>query len=247
MDPKDTIRKLSEMTDEAEFERLATAVLRESTPEYSSLLHPGVNPAGKTVKSPVDGINFVPGAQPPHMITAHHTTAARGDLPKKWLHDPATVKTGLGAQPTMPAGDIVKTAALLDEERKRLPPLRGTLALSTNQEPSQELVRDAHACGAARGLSIDIWSVSQLAHFLDNNPSGQLLRQHYLGIDQQRLSKELLAKLSRDSLEAHRPNAEPNAWVWRKLDRVIGEAELRDLLFVIATLPAMAERRGFAR
>ena len=29
MDPKDTIRKLSEMTDEAEFERLATAILRE--------------------------------------------------------------------------------------------------------------------------------------------------------------------------------------------------------------------------
>jgi hypothetical protein len=139
-----------------------------------------VNPAGKTVKSPVDGMNFVPGAQPPHMITAHHTTAARSDLPKKWLHDPATVKPRPGAQPTMPAGDIIKTAALLDEERKRLPSLRGTLALTTNQEPSQDLVRDAHACGAARGLSIDIWSVSRLAHFLENNPSGQWLRQQPL-------------------------------------------------------------------
>ena len=234
MDPKDTIRKLSEITDEAVFERLATAILRESTPEYSSLLHPGVNPAGKTIKSPVDGINFVPGAEPPHMITAHHTTTARGDLERKWLHDPAMVKARPGAQPTMPSGDIIKTAALLAEERKRVPLLRGTLALTTNQEPSEELVRDAHACGVARGLQIDIWSVSRLAHFLDNNPSGQWLRDQYLGIDQQQLSKELLAKLSRDSLEAHRPNAEPNAWVSRKLDRVIGEAEHRDVLFVIA-------------
>jgi len=234
MAPKDTIRKLSEMTDEAEFERLATAILREAEPQYASLLHPGVNPAGKTVKSPVDGISFVPGAEPPHMMMAHHTTAARGDLQKKWLHDPATVKTRPGVQPTTPHGDILKTAALLEEERKRIPLIRGTLALTTNQEPSQELVRDAHACGTARGLQIDIWSVSRLAHFLDNNPTGQWLRQQYLGIDQQRLSKELLAELSRDSLEAHRPNAEPNAWVSRKLDRVIGEAQHRDVLFVIA-------------
>ena len=234
MDPKDTIRKLSEMTDEAEFERLATAVLREAVPEYSSLLHPGVNPAGKTVKSPVDGIGFVPGTDPPHMITAHHTTAARGSLQRKWLHDPATVKINPGAQPTTPPGDIVKTATLLDEERKRIALLRGTLALTTNQEPSEELVREAHAYGAARGLDIDIWSVSRLAHFLDNNPTGQWLRQQYLGIDQQRLSKELLGKLSRDSLDVHRPDAEPNAWVSRKLDRVIAEAEHRDVLFVIA-------------
>jgi hypothetical protein len=86
-----TIRKLSEMTDEAAFERLATAILRESRPEYGSLLHPGVNSAGKTVKAPVDGIGFVLGAKPSHMVAAHHTICARDGLRKKWLHDPATV------------------------------------------------------------------------------------------------------------------------------------------------------------
>jgi hypothetical protein len=35
-DPKDTIRKLSEMTDEAEFEHLATAIRREATPNILS-------------------------------------------------------------------------------------------------------------------------------------------------------------------------------------------------------------------
>jgi hypothetical protein len=61
MQAKDTIRKLADMADAAAFERLATAILREAKPEYASLLHPGVNPAGKTVKSPVDGIAFMPG------------------------------------------------------------------------------------------------------------------------------------------------------------------------------------------
>jgi hypothetical protein len=54
-----TIGKLAEMTDQAAFERLATAILLEAEPQYASLLHPGVNEEGKTVKSPVDGIGFV--------------------------------------------------------------------------------------------------------------------------------------------------------------------------------------------
>jgi hypothetical protein len=234
MEPGDTIRTLSEMTDEAKFERLATAVLREAVPEYASLLHPGVNQAGKTIKSPVDGISFVPGAQPPHMITAHHTTAARNSLQKKWLHDPATVKPRRRRKPTMPPGDIIKAVALFDEETKRMPGLRCTLALTTNREPSGELVREAHAYAAARALQIDIWSVSRLAHFLDNNSSGQWLRQQHLGIHQQKISGELLAKLSRDSLDAHRPSGDLSAWVARKLDRVIADAEHQDVLFVLA-------------
>jgi ParB family transcriptional regulator, chromosome partitioning protein len=47
---------------EMNLDQLATAILREAKPEYASLLHPGLNPAGKTVKSPVDGISFVPAA-----------------------------------------------------------------------------------------------------------------------------------------------------------------------------------------
>jgi hypothetical protein len=72
-----TISKLAEITDQAAFERLATAVLREAEPEYASLLHPGVNVNGKTVKAPVDGIGFVASANPPHMIAVHHDIPAR--------------------------------------------------------------------------------------------------------------------------------------------------------------------------
>jgi hypothetical protein len=168
-----TIRKLSEMTDEAAFERLATAILREARPEYASLLHPGVNSAGKTVKAPLDGIGFVLGAKPCHMIAAHHTTCTRDGLRKKWLHNPASLTPRKSGRPTMPAGDLIKTTEIVDAERTRDATLLATLILTTNQEPSDDLVRDARAAGQARGLDIDIWSVSRLAHVLDNTPSGQ--------------------------------------------------------------------------
>jgi hypothetical protein len=230
-----TIRKLSEITDDAAFERLATAILREAQSDYSTLLHPGVNSEGKTVKAPVDGIGFVVGAKPPHMIAAHHTTCKRDHLRKKWLHDPATVLPRKSGRPTMPAGDLIKTAKLVDTERKRDPALRATLILTTNHEPADDLVRDTQAAGQACGLDIDIWSVSRLAHALDNTPSGQWLRKQHLGIEQERVSRELLAKLSRDSLDIHRPNDDPGAWVSRGLDRALAEAiQEQDVVFIIA-------------
>ncbi|MGX7745412.1 hypothetical protein [Rhodopseudomonas parapalustris] len=231
---EDTIKQLSEMTDDAEFERLAMAILREANPEYASLLHTGVNSAGKTVKSPVDGISFAIGAQPPHMLAVHHTTCARKDLEGKWLHDPATVKPHKGGKPKAPPGDVLKAAKLYEDERARLGTLRGTLILTTNQEPSEELVRDTHATGRKFGLSVDIWSASRLAHVLDNTPTGQWIRAKYLRIDQERLSKELLAKLSRDSLDAHRPSNDIAAWVPRSLDGLLDAADSQDVVFVIA-------------
>jgi len=134
----------------------------------------------------------------------------------------------------MPPGDLIKTAELVGLERTRDPSLLATLILTTNQEPPVDLVRDVHALGTARNLDIDVWSVSRLAHFLDNTASGQWLRRDFLGIEQERLSKELLAKLSRDSLAAQRPNDDPGAWVARALDRAIAENEANDILFVIA-------------
>lgn len=84
-----TLQALAAITDEGLFERLATAILRDANPTYRPLVHTGVNVAGKTVKSPLDGICFVPNSDPPHLIAVHHTITARDDLEKKWLHDPS--------------------------------------------------------------------------------------------------------------------------------------------------------------
>jgi len=220
--------------DDAAFELLATAILREAQAEYAALVHPGVNSEGKTVKAPVDGIGFVAGANPRHMIAAHHTTFNRDRLRKKWLHDPAAVKPRKGKNPTMP-GDLIKTAEIVAAEKGRDPEIRATLVLTTNQEPPEDLVRDTHAAGQSRGFDVDIWSASRLAHFLDNTATGQWLRRKHLGIEQERLSQELLQELSRESLKIHLPSNDQAAWVSTNLDAGIAEAvREQDVAFVVA-------------
>jgi hypothetical protein len=230
-----TIGKLAEMTDQAAFERLATAILREAEVQYASLLHPGVNRDGKTVKAPVDGIGFVLGANPAHMIVVHHTTCKRDDLGKKWLHNPATVKARKGGRPPAPPGDFIKSLEIIRQERTTDPSLQTTLVLTTNQEPPEDLVRQVHAFGKTEGIEIDIWSASRLGHFLDNVPTGQWLRREYLGTEQERLSPELLKRLSEDSLHANVPAKDEQAWVSTMLDDKIDEALLeQDTIFVLA-------------
>src|SRR5438128_2715716 len=141
-----TIRALAQMSDEGLFEQLATAVLRDADPGlYGSLTHPGVNADGKTVKAPVDGLSFLPGAHPPHLVAVHHTICARDDLEKKWLHDPSTVVPRKGTKPAAPAGDVLKTAGIIAKERIGSSDLRATLALTTNEEPPEELTRNIAA------------------------------------------------------------------------------------------------------
>jgi hypothetical protein len=153
MSAEKTGQVLAAITDEGLFERLATAVLREANPAYRSLVHTGVNAAGKTIKSPLDAICFVQGADPPHMVAVHHTITARSDLRKKWLCEPSKVKPRKGAPSAVPAGDLIKTADLVAEERARTPKLRATLVLTTNKEPSEALVRAVEAEGRNRGLA----------------------------------------------------------------------------------------------
>lgn len=234
MDNGDTVRKLATITDEGVFERLVTAVLRKADPRYALVSHPGINAEGKTVKSPVDGVAFVPDADPPHMIVMHHTITAAKDLDGKWLHDPATVKArAKGGKPTEPPGDVTKTAAIVADERVRTPDLKATLVLTTNQDPGQEIVRDVHAAAAVAGLIIDIWPRSRIADFLDNDPDGQWLRRQFLGIEQEWISENLLHELAKKSLEAAAPPDDANAWVERELDRAL-TARDEGVLFVVA-------------
>lgn len=176
---------LADITDVGLFEQLATAILRDGNPLYANIVHTGVNADGKTVKSPLDGICFAPEADPPHMISVHHTITGISGLEGKWLHDPSRVTPRKGGKPTAPAGDVLKTAEIVAQERASKPGLRATLVLTTNQEPDQTLVRKVAAEAERLGLEIDIWSRSRLAHFLDNKPGGQWLRKSYLGIEQE--------------------------------------------------------------
>ncbi len=228
----DTTRILSQIPDEGLFERIATAVLRKAKPAlYGNLVHTGMNANNKTVKSPLDGISFVPGANPPHMICAHHTTDK--NLDKKWLHDPKTVKPKKGKKPTAPPGDLIKTIQIAEEERKRTPDLQITLALTTNIEPNDELIRNVTAEGRKHGVEVDIWSNSLIANFLDNDPHGQWIRCKLLKIDQELLSKKLLHELSRLSIDTHYHWIKNEEIINRELDNRISDKSSQPIVFVI--------------
>jgi len=236
MENRETERTLAAITDQGLFEQLATAVLREADSHYRLLVHSGVNLDGKTIRSPVDGIAFVPGANPPHMIAVHHTTCKRDDLENKWLHNPATVKPRKGVKPVAPPGDLVKTAQLFAEQKQEMPDLRTTLILTTNKEPLEALIRDVNAAGEAAGLNVIVWSGSALAHFLDCDAKGQWIRSRFLGIEPERLSDELLYELSQRSLQIQSNDfpEDSELWVDRHLDRTLEEAAGRDVVFVVA-------------
>ncbi len=228
-----TERLLEGLTDEGLFEKLAAAVLRDADPTYRMLAHPGVNADGKTVRSPVDGIGFVQGAKPPHMVIVHHTITARDGLENKWLHDPATV-TPRGPKPTAPAGDVLKALTIAAEQRITEPSLLVTLVLTTNHEPAEALIRKAHAAAVRANIELDVWTRARLAHFLDNNPQGQWLRRQYLGEEPQRLSLPFLQHLSEKSLAVFALQDAPQLWVDRDLDRALAERKRPGVTFLVA-------------
>lgn len=197
---------LETIADSGAFESLATAVLRRAHRHCKSIIHTGVNAVGKPVRSAVDGVAVVPGAFPLHFIMLQHTTIARPALRGKWMDE---------------NGDIAKAVAIISRERKRTPDARLTLVLTSNRIPDESLVRDAHVRAKAANIELDIWDQSRLVDFLDHDPDGQWLRKIYLGIDQQRLSKDLLTNLSERSARALREIVldDTEAWVERSLDR----------------------------
>jgi len=202
----DTIRRLAEMNDVAAFERIASAVLRAAAPFlYAKLLHPGVQPGGKTVKAPFDNIGWVQSAEGLRFVCAAHTTEQK-DLLGKWLHDPTTVKPRkAGVRSTKPAGDLVKGAEKIQELRNTRPELAVTFALTTNRETSFELLVLIEAWAHAADIELDVWSVSRIAHFLDTDPTGQIIRRIHLDIPVKLLSRELLLEMGRCSIRDHLP------------------------------------------
>ena len=168
------------------------------------------------------------------MVAVHHTICAKADLEKKWLLDPAEVKPRKRNAKSAITGDAVKAAQIFQAEKSHDFSLTGTLVLTTNEEPTEDLVRKVSRLASESGLAIDIWSRSLLAHFLDYTPQGQWIRRIELGIEQERLSAELLLELSRKSLQLNSPLG-TNDWVERELDQIIADLNAREIVFVVAS------------
>jgi len=212
-----TAKALEDMTDQNKFEILATAVIAAENPDYAPLIHTGINTAGKTIKSPVDGYCLVPGSSPPHFVFACHTTTASKSLRTKWLSDQDE--------------DLVKAGREAKKERARHPNAKFTVVLTTNHRPDKTLCSDVYDKALNRyQVTVDIWDQSRLARVLDSTPEGQWLRKEYLGIDTEMLSGSLLRHLGQISLEAYKDQhvfSDRKLWVSRDADGLI-EAAIED-------------------
>lgn len=203
----ETIRRLTRMTDVSEFERIAGAVLRAANPSvYGNMAHPGLQPAGKTVKAPFDNVGWLnlPNGQS-RLVCAAHTTEQK-DLSGKWLHDPSTVKVRRpGGKPAKPAGDLIKGIEEIEKLRTKISNLGVTFALTSNIEVSLDLRAAAEQMALAANIELDVWSVSRIAHFLDTDSKGQLIRRSHLHLEVELLSHELLLEMGERSIRDHLP------------------------------------------
>lgn len=185
-----TRKQLSELASPDDFEALATAVLREAIPAYSSFLHVGTNVSGRAVRSPVDGIGIRVHRNGRHLLLVQHTITARKGLRRKWLDGKD--------------GDVTKARAIFDHEILRDAVRDATLVLTCTTDPDEALIRDVHAA-AGDGLKVDLWPASRIADFLDRNPEGQWLREQQFGTESVRLSASQARAISKRSLDEYLP------------------------------------------
>ena len=215
--PTDTIKQLAAITDAAQFERIATSVLRSAKPSiYANLSHQGVNTEGKTVKAPLDNVGWAQIDGEGMLVAAAHTTASRDDLHGKWLHDPATVTPRkAGGKPTQPAGDLVKAIGEIEKLRVASPGLKATLALTCNREEPADVRVTAERLAQAADVSLDIWSVSRIAQYLDTMADGHAIRCAYLGTPASLLSKAELIRVGKLSLDTNTRPVDPASLIDR--------------------------------
>jgi hypothetical protein len=224
-----TAEALQSITDRGLFELLGTSVLRNSSIDYNSVAHVGVNAAGEPIVSPVDAFGLVPHSAPPHYILIEHTTTDRSGLEAKWLFD------HMLARPRVPKrkreltdaddGDLLKAGRLAQIIRDSEPDANFTVVLSTNQPVDANLQRSVYGKARELHLGCDIWEQSRYADFLDNTPHGHWLRRNYLGIEAELISNSLLNELCGQSLRNYEKElfADPSTRTCRHTDAGISD------------------------
>ncbi len=219
--PALTREKLSNITDEGLFERLAAGVLRIAEPVFHGIVETGTNVRGQTIADPADGILYTMAHDGKRLaIIAHHTITRKASLRSKWL-DPND-------------GDVAKATRLFESASTRVDDHNRILILTCSVEPDSALVTDIEAVAVDHELTIQLWPGSRLAHVLDVIPDGQWLRHQYLGMPQQRLSSDLLRMIATQTIENARPLGDPAEYIPRKLSKQLYDlfASNDDLVFV---------------
>lgn len=201
----DTILRLANITDAGEFERIATAILRYAEPElYRYISHQGVNIDGKTVKAPLDNVGWQLYQGENTLVCVAHTVTEKHQLKSKWLRDLDNVKPRkTGNNPTGNDGDLVKAIKEINKIREIYPNLKAYITLAYNCEEDQAVRIEAQNLAKANNVELRMWSVSNLANFLDIDANGQMIRYNHFKTLPNRLSKELLLHISQQSIQSY--------------------------------------------
>lgn len=199
-----TEEALEGLTDPGRFEILAIRVLRNLHPECQSLAHIGVNAGGKTIPNPVDAFALVPGSRPPRYIFAAFTLAGRKALRLKWLYEPVTSPKGTARNREV--GDLVKAGREAARLRLVAPDAEFAVYLCTNRRLDQALMDAVYRTARTQSIQVVFLELSRLRDYLDG-ASGQALREDFLAIAAREVSRDLILKLSQNSLQEYRNEA----------------------------------------
>ena len=215
-----TRERISSIINPGLFERLATSVLRIKEPIFHGIVASGTNARWQTIPGPVDGILYTTHEGKNLMIIAHHTTTERSRLHSKWL-DPKD-------------GDVFKAIQEFKSASEKIDVYKCVLILTCSVEPDNILVKNIEEVATKHNIEIDLWSGSRLAHVLDNDRDGQWLRYEILGMPQQRLSHDLLKKITVDTIGNARPFDNLDEHIHRKIYEQIDDrlASNNGLVFV---------------
>lgn len=257
---------LERITDPAKFELLVTAALRIARPEYQSFVHLGVNANRQTVRAALDGAALELRDGAIRVVLLAHTTTSKRALRGKWLaaesHPPVGRRPRRGSQGDA-VGDLTKAAKVAAEVRQRVPSARVTVVLTTNRTPDLDLWLDVVAFGAEREIEVEVVDRSTIAHILDNTTEGTAVRRRELGIDSDRLSRDVLHQIGRESVVAYAGEhtlTRPAEWVDREVSReldhafaeranivgLVGESGYGKSALALHALVVILDRGGFA-
>jgi hypothetical protein len=226
--------RIEKLSDPSAFESLAIAAVRHLVPELRLIAHHGINVEGKPIPGDHDArVQYTDRANRVWHGLVEVTSFSLKDLPKKWLR-----QEGLRLNETDgEAGDLVKCARTAAAIRRTSPRDGVQIVLVTNREPNATFLNRAYAYARRRKLSLKVITRSTLANFLDNDKDGQYIRQRYLGVQQSRLSADLLDDLSLASINQYSTfirDAPMRPWVERAFESELELALKRARVVFIA-------------
>lgn len=209
-----TAEKLEGLTDPGVFEILCLRVLRRFEEDCRTIIHLGINAAGKTIPGSLDAFCLVPGSTPDRYVSAAFTLIRLEALERKWLLSPAgslgrrkgprkRTSSASASNVRQEAGDLIKAAAKAAAIRQHNPGAEFVVYLCSNRRLTPELIEKVLATARSLHLTVRFLEQTQLRDFLDTTPEGQWLRREHLGVEVDQLSASLLASASRVSFQRY--------------------------------------------